>query len=142
MLHKGHERLLSKAFELGSVVFVGVSGDAFVSSLHKGHPVKSFSSRSLRIRRFLRSHGWLGRARIVELKDPFGPAIARKEIEALVVSGDTRSSGATANTIRSARKLRPLRLYVVDMVRAEDGGPISVTRMMRGEVDAKGRLRS
>jgi len=33
ILHIGHEKLLAKAFELGELVFVGVTGDRLVSKL-------------------------------------------------------------------------------------------------------------
>jgi pantetheine-phosphate adenylyltransferase len=139
ILHYGHERLLARAFELGETVFVGISGDRLVSRLDKNHPVRSFRTRESVLKRFLRAHGWLQRARIVELKDPFGPAAKRRRLEALVVSKSTLPSGRRANSIRRGRRLPLLRLYAVPLVKAEDGVPISVTRIRRGEIDARGR---
>jgi pantetheine-phosphate adenylyltransferase len=139
LLHAGHVRLLSKAFELGEIVFIGVSGDSLASRLRKTHRVRSFSARKRDLRRFLKSKGWLQRARIVELKNPYGPATRRKGIEALVVSEETRGSGRKVNSLRRLRGLPPLRLYVVRLVNAEDGLPISVTRILRGEIDTHGR---
>src|SRR5437667_12780296 len=86
ILHVGHEKLLAKAFELGELVFVGVTGDRLITKLNKDHPVRKFVIRQRDLRRFLRERGWLQRAKITELKDPFGPAIRRKRLAALVVS--------------------------------------------------------
>src|SRR5438445_11389694 len=83
ILHMGHERLLAKAFELGELVFVGVTGDRLVSSLKKDHPVRRFAARRRDLSRLLRARGWLKRARIIELKDAFGPATRRKRLDAL-----------------------------------------------------------
>ena len=138
IVHAGHERLLSRAFELGAVVFIGVTGDRLVRRLHKSHRVRSFSFRVRDLRRFLKVHGWLGRARIVELKDPFGPAIKRKDLQALVVSENTKQNGRRVNSMRRRWKLPPLRLYVVGLVKAEDGGLISATRIRSGEIDSRG----
>lgn len=86
ILHIGHERLLGRAFELGETVFIGVSGDQLVAKLHKIHDVRALSARKRDLRKFLRSRRWLRRARIIELKDPLGPAAERRDLEALVVT--------------------------------------------------------
>ena len=140
VFHRGHKRLLTKAFEIADTVFLGVTGDSLVSRLHKNHRVRSYSYRYRVLRSFLKSAGWLSRARIVELKDPFGPAARRKQLDALVVSEETRRSGTKLNAIRRRRGLPPVRLYVVSLVKAEDGLPITSTRIRRGEIDSEGKL--
>jgi pantetheine-phosphate adenylyltransferase len=139
ILHIGHERLLAKAFELGELVFVGVSGDRRVPRLNKDHSVRKFAVRRRDLRRLLKARGWLKRARISELNDSFGPATRRKRLDALVVSDETRSNGLRVNALRRSQGLRPLRLYVVRMVRADDGKLLSDSRIRRGEVDQMGR---
>jgi pantetheine-phosphate adenylyltransferase len=133
--------LLAKAFELGELVFVGVTGDPLVSKLNKDHPVRRFAVRRRSLRRLLKARGWLRRARITELKDPFGPATRRKRLDALVVSEETRSNGLRVNALRRNRGLNPLRLCVVRMVRTKDGLLLSDTRIRRGEVSPQGKLK-
>lgn len=140
VLHAGHKKLLERAFELGQVVFIGVSGDRLVSGLDKDHRVKSFYARRSNLIGFLKSKGWFRRARIVELKDWFGPATRRRNIGALVVSQESRYRGRLVNSLREKNGLPPIRLYVVRLVMAEDGLPISVTRIKRGEIDLEGKL--
>jgi pantetheine-phosphate adenylyltransferase len=141
ILHIGHEKLLAKAFELGELVFIGVTGDRLVSRLNKDHPVRDFSLRRRDLRRLLKARGWHRRARITELKDPFGPATRRKRLDALVVSEETRGNGLRVNALRRDQGLNPLRLYVVRMVRTKDGLLLSDTRIRRGEVNPKGKLK-
>jgi len=140
ILHVGHERLLGRAFELGETVFIGVTGDKLVSRLHKHHNVRAFSARKRDLRKFLRSRSWLRRANIIELKDPFGPAVRKQGLEALVVSEETRSNGMRTNVLRRHRGLPLLRLYIVRLVKAKDRKPVSVTRIRLGEIDSRGRL--
>jgi pantetheine-phosphate adenylyltransferase len=140
ILHVGHERLLAKAFELGELVFVGLTGDRLVSRMNKNHQVRRFAVRRRDLRRLLKTRGWLERARITELRDPFGPATRRKRLDALVVSKETRANGIRMNVLRRRQGLKPLRLYVVRMVRDDDGRLISDTRIRRGEIDAKGKV--
>ena len=141
ILHVGHEKLLAKAFELGEHVFVGVTGDRLVLKLNKAHPVRGFAVRQRDLRRLFKARGWLQRARITELKDPFGPATRRNRLDALVVSEESRANGLRVNALRRKRGLKPLRLYVVRMVRTTDGLPLSDTRIRRGEVSPQGKLK-
>jgi pantetheine-phosphate adenylyltransferase len=141
ILHIGHEKLLAKAFELGELVFVGVTGDRLVSKLNKDHAVRKFALRRRDLRRLLKARGWLRRARIIELKDPFGPATRRKRLDALVVSEETRSNGLRVNALRRNQGLDPLKLYVVRMVMTKDGLLLSDTRIRRGEVNPQGKLK-
>ena len=141
ILHVGHQKLLAKAFELGEQVFVGVTGDRLVSKLNKDHPVRKFADRQRDLRRLLKARGWLQRAIITELIEPFGPATRRKRLDALVVSEETRANGLRVNALRRKRGLKPLRLYVVRMVRTTDGVPLSDTRIRRGEVSRQGKLK-
>ena len=141
ILHVGHEKLLAKAFELGELVFVGVTGDRLVFKLNKDHPVRKFAVRQRDLRRLLRARGWLRRARITELRDPFGPATRRKRLDALVVSEETRANGLRLNALRRNRGLKPLRVFVVRMVKTKDGLLLSDTRIRRGEVNPQGKLR-
>ncbi len=138
-VHIGHVSLLTRAFELGEVVFIGVTSDSLVKRLHKQHRVHSFATRTRGIRRFLRSRGWIARARVVQLNDPFGPATRRKRLDALVVSEDTRSSGKRVNALRGLRNLPALRIYVVKMVNAEDNAPVCTTRIVRREINGRGK---
>ena len=141
ILHVGHEKLLAKAFELGELVFVGVTGDHLVPRLNKDHLVRKFAVRRRDLRRLLKARGWLPRARITELKDPFGPATRRKRLDALVVSEETRANGLRVNALRRNQGLKPLRLYVIPMIRTKDGQLLSDTRIRRGEVNPQGRLK-
>ena len=139
ILHAGHEHLLEQAFGLGSLVFVGVTGDRFVQKLGKTHKVRSYNARVRELQKFLRSRGWLSRARIVKLTDPFGPATRRKRLNALVVSQQTRANARHVNVIRRRRGLPALKIYVVKLVNDEFGRPISATRIRQGKVDVRGK---
>ena len=140
ILHVGHEKLLAKAFSLGEIVLIGVSGDSLAASFHKDHPVNPFKVRVRGLKRFLRSQRWIQRARITELHDSFGPALRRKRLQALVVSGETRHSAVELNRLRKKMGLPPLRIHVVALMRAWDGGSISASRIRLGEIDREGNL--
>ena len=62
------------------------------------------------------------------------------DIEALVASPETAARLGLANKLRAEKGYPPLSLVTVDWVNAEDGRPLSSTRIRSGEVDEKGHV--
>ncbi len=56
----------------------------------------------------------------VRIQEAFGPTITVREIEALIVSGETRSGGQAVNEKRVEQGWRPLEVYEVDVLDAEE----------------------
>jgi len=138
--HKGHRVLLRTAFEVGNRVMIGLSTDDFVEKMEKPHEIAPFAVRLEELRGFLRKHGWLERAEIVPLYNPYGPASTSSQIEALVVSKETKLGAHEINEKRKASNLLALDVIVINMVLAENCEPISTTRIRFLEIDREGRL--
>lgn len=136
-LHEGHKALLRKAFEVGGEVIIGVTSDGYVRKPHKIDP---YDVRVEGLKGFLEELGVLMRARIVPLDDPYGPTVTEEGVEAIVVSEETTSTAYEVNRIRRERGFEPLVIIAIDWVLAEDGRPISSTRVRRGVIDREGRL--
>jgi len=56
----------------------------------------------------------------VEIQDPFGPTITDETVSALVVSGETRDGGAAVNTKRQEQGWKPLEIFEIDVLDAEE----------------------
>ena len=138
--HKGHHALLSKAFEVGERVLIGLCTDEFVRRMRKPHPVDCYEKRLEELKNFLRSNGWLERAEIIPLNDRYGVTLSGGCVEALVVSRETEPVACEINKKRKELGLPSLEIVVIDMVPAENHIPISTTRIRRGEIDREGRL--
>jgi len=138
-IHKGHLALLSKSFEVGDMVVIGVTSDAFASKEGKT-PDQSYRVRVGALGELIRSRFPGRKYLIARLDDYFGPGIASPEVEAIVVSRETVSRVPIANALRAEKGFPPLEVVVVDYVLAEDSRPISSTRIRRGEIDEEGRL--
>ena len=139
-LHKGHQALLKKAFEVGKRVLVGLSSDEFGRELRKPHEVASYSKRLSDLERLLTKRGLIDRAEIVTLHDPYGITLSKGCVEAIVVSRETEPTAREINQRREAKGLSPLNVVVIDMVPAENHAPISTTRIREGEIDREGHL--
>jgi phosphopantetheine adenylyltransferase len=58
----------------------------------------------------------------VVIQDAFGPTITAQEMDALVVSGETRSGGDAVNSKRQEKGWHPLEIFEVDVLDAEEIG--------------------
>lgn len=131
LLHKGHRALIEKAFELGEHVIVGLTSDEMLQK--KAEP---FSKRKKALQNFLKSENY----EIVNLNDAYGPAISDSKIDAIVVSEETKARAVEINEIRKNKGLSLLEIAVIPFVLADDGKPISTTRIKAGEIDGEGRI--
>ncbi len=139
-LHMGHEALLDKAIEVGEHVLVGLSSDEFVSKMDKPHLTASYDERLKEVKDFLEKNGVKARTEIVQLDDSYGVTLSDKEIDALVVSKETKGIAKKINGKRKEARLKPLKIITIRMVPAENRKPISTTRIRKGEIDRYGRL--
>jgi pantetheine-phosphate adenylyltransferase len=138
-LHRGHSALLSKSFDVGEKVVIGVTSDAFARREGK-QPDQSYEERTASLESLLRQE-FPGRDYLIaKLDDYFGPGIASPEVQAIVVSRETAKRVPIANALRREKGFPPLDVVVVDYVMADDSKPISSTRIRKGEIDPQGRL--
>ena len=139
LLHKGHRTLLEEAFKVADRVLIGLTTDEFAEKLHNHH-FDPFKRRYENLKRFLEEGGYSDRAEIIPINDPYGPTVENGDIEGIIVSEETEPRADEINRLRAERGLRPLLVFCIKMVLAEDGKPISSTRIRRGEIDRDGRV--
>jgi cytidyltransferase-like protein len=140
VMHKGHWFLLEEAFNVADKVVIGITTDAFASAMKKPHDIDSYEVRLGEVKKYLQKKGLLPRAVFFPLDDPYGPSIEDGGIEGILVSEETEKGAEAINQIRVKKGKRPLLIFVMKMVLADDGKPISSTRVRRQEVDRYGRL--
>jgi cytidyltransferase-like protein len=140
-LHDGHVAILTKAFEIGERVIIGICSDEMQLLLRKDSAgIQLLDVRIPALERLLRSRGWLDRAEVKMISDAFGPALRDAEAEAIVVSPETKGRAEELNKLRSLMELKPLEMVEIPFVLAEDGKPISSIRIRYGEIDTHGKL--
>jgi pantetheine-phosphate adenylyltransferase len=139
-LHRGHVALLTKSFEVGDVVVIGVTSDEFARKEGK-NPDQTYEERVRALESYLHRDFSGRRYMIAKLDDFFGPGIASPDVEAIVVSRETAKRVHIANTMREEKGYPPLETVEVDFVLAQDSKPISSTRIRKGEIDAEGKLK-
>lgn len=141
-LHVGHLALLSRAFEVGNKVIIGVSSDEFAVRVkgksNLNHIYEQRVTNLINI--ILQEFGNNVNYEIVKLNTEFGPTVTYGPVDALVASSETAHKGNEINKIRKKNNLGPIAIVAVDIVKADDGGPISSTRIRAREIDPTGKI--
>jgi pantetheine-phosphate adenylyltransferase len=138
-VHDGHRALFERAFELGDVT-VGLTSDELApKTRNKERYVRPFDERRRDLETVLAALAGDHEFEIRQLDDPFGIA-TEPGFDVLIVSPETVEGGEKVNEIRAEKGLDPLELEVVEHVRADDGGIISSTRIVNGEIDEHGNV--
>lgn len=127
---------------------VGITGDELLKNKKYAEFVQSWEDRAMSVIEFLSSmlelqkQGWKRGAApkitkkdgeitalfrsdtisvsCVQIQDAFGPTITQENMDALVVSGETRSGGAAVNAKRTEQGWHPLQIFEVDVLSAEE----------------------
>lgn len=143
-LHDGHRALFRAALERGDEgVVVGLSSDTFATETRQPdpRPIPSYEERKQQVEKTLNTiDEWNRSVEIREFTDTYGFASHDPSLDALVVSPETDDEVTELNCRRTDRGLDPLEPIIVPYEYAEDGTPISSTRIVNGEIDEHGRL--
>ena len=142
ILHLGHLDLLKKSFEVGSFVVIGLTSDSFARSTLNKDLRNSFESRYENLRNFIRDNIKSTSYEISKLEEEFVPLMFSDNIDCLVVSSETSIKGEKINNIRADKGLLPIEIVLVNMRLAQDGNPISSTRIRHKEIDPTGKVLS
>lgn len=135
-LHEGHKRLIDCAVKLGGRgVMIGITSDEMAR--RRVRCVLPFELRAENVRQYvLRNYGF--EPEIVMISNPYGKTL-ENDFDAIVVSPETLEMALKINEKRLEMGKKEIRIVKVDWVLAEDGKPISSTRIKKGEIDRYGR---
>jgi pantetheine-phosphate adenylyltransferase len=137
--HRGHEKLVDKAFAVGEQVEIGVCQ----KNMHQGKPlakiIESYKERKKSVSDYLIRKGWEKRGTIIPLTDIYGSARTNKQIEAVVVTEKTYHNAEKVNALRKKLGFKPMAVELVPLLRGDDNEVITSERIRLGEIDRKGQ---
>jgi len=137
--HKGHKTLIKKALEIAGkngLVFIGITSDEMIK-IKKG--TRSLEERKQSMEKYLIEEKIIEKVKIKPINDRFGPSI-KEDFDAIVVSPETITTARELNKERKKLGKKPLKIIQVPFVMAEDGKPISSTRIRNKEINENGKL--
>src|SRR6185503_8942589 len=141
ILHEGHYALLSRSFQLGERVIIGITSDDYAFK-EKGFQkiLHSYEKRAGQLEQAIHSKFGSVKYTISKLENFYGPTVLSNEVEAIIASQETKGNGIKINKLRKKNGLKLLRIISVPLVKSEDGMRLSSSRIRSGEIDSTGKL--
>ena len=140
ILHNGHIELLKKSFEIGKFVIIGVASDSLVKEKLNKRINNSFNVRKRNLTKIIHSEFGSRLYEITKLEDEFGPLMFSDKVDCMVASTETSYKGAKVNEIRTSMGLTTIDIVSVELKLAQDGLPISSSRIRANEIDHNGNI--
>ncbi|OKY78523.1 MAG: Phosphopantetheine adenylyltransferase CAB4 [Candidatus Methanohalarchaeum thermophilum] len=136
-IHDGHIRLLKTALSKGTHIVIGLTSDKMASD--KKGKIENFEKRKNKLKSKLEEIKTNTKWDIVKINSPIGVTLDER-FDAIVVTPETIHNAEKINKKRKENGLEELKIIKVDLVLAEDGKPISSTRIRQNEIDKHGNL--
>ena len=139
ILHKGHKKLIDKAFETAGkngFVFIGITKQKMVKNKNI---TNNLDVRKKKLELFISKSNYVSSYKIKPIDDIYGPTI-EEDFDAIVVSPESIKNGEKINFKRKETGKKPLEIIKIPYVLSEDKKPISTTRIKKGEVDLEGKI--
>ncbi|ASJ17227.1 phosphopantetheine adenylyltransferase [Thermococcus chitonophagus] len=136
-LHLGHKALLRKAFEVGEIVYVGLTSDEMVKEKPYAEKILPYERRLKDLLMFFEVNGFKN-YRIIKIHNAIGFTTKIKSLEAIVVSEETYKGALLVNRAREELGLKPLEIVVIPLVKSKLGGKISSSLIRAGLIDPFG----
>ena len=139
-LHDGHKKLIEKAFSIANkgIVHIGLTSNEMAKL--KMRRVEDYSIRKTNLLKYIESISIKGiQYSIIELNDAYGTTLT-VDYDYIIVSPETYSFSLKINELRNNLGKKEIKILKIESVMAEDGIPISSTRISNREIDIHGKL--
>lgn len=140
ILHLGHLDLLKRAFEISKFVVIGLTSDDFAKVKLKKTIRNNYEIRLTNLELLLSNEIHSSAYQITKLEEEFGPLMLSNKIECLVASSETGVKGEQINKLRADKGLKKINLDIVTLRLADDGLPISSSRIRNNLITLEGNL--
>ena len=140
VLHDGHKKLFDKALEVASekgILYIGLTRGEVIKIKKY---VKSFEVRKKGIEEYFSKKKKTTIIKIISINTKYDQSLIYDDYDAIVVSPETIVTADEINVKRRNLGKKPLEVVQIPFVLAEDGKPISSTRIINKEIDIRGSV--
>lgn len=140
LFHKGHREFLKFVVSNGQKAVIGITTDEYVKQNKSSGEIQTYEAREKAVLDFLNSFSDTTHFEIQPINDLYGPTLSNDQIDALIVTEETKKGADIINRARKEKGLSELPVVIAPFVKAEDGQEISSSRIRSGEINREGRL--
>lgn len=137
ILHKGHYKLLLKAFEVGEQIIIGVSSDSYATRKQK-KILNNYDIRQENLKKFIDKNFKKSNYSVYQLDDFYGPTVLTRDVQAIITTESSLENCVKINRLRESKGMPQLEIILVPLEEDKEGKVISSTRIREGEIDING----
>ncbi|MEN9407288.1 MAG: hypothetical protein RLZZ455_504 [Candidatus Parcubacteria bacterium] len=139
LFHAGHISFLLDGLAHSEKLLIGITSDKYASE-KKEHLTESYEERKAAVEAFILKQNASHRVEILPLESVYIPKGWEHEpIESILITPDSLPGALEINRKREEGGEKPLSIVTTALSLAEDGGPISSSRIRLGEIERSGR---
>jgi cytidyltransferase-like protein len=121
-LHEGHKKLLEKAVEICSCeLIVGITTPILLNNKKYAELIEPYEIREGNVLKYLMQLHPKCKLRLVPLVDSAGPTSTEADIEAIVVSEETKDSASQINQVRKEKGYSTLTIIAISCINNQPG---------------------
>lgn len=140
LFHAGHISFLLDGLAHAEKLFIGITSDRYASE-KKEHLTESYDQRKAAVEALILKQNASSRVEILPLESVYIPhGWEHEPIESILITPDSLQGALEINKKREADGIKPLSIVTSTLSLAEDGGPISSSRIRLGEIERSGKL--
>ena len=140
VLHKGHKKLFDKALEVAGengILYIGrTRGEVIKIKKY----VKSFEERKSAIEEYFSNKKKSPIIKIIPISSKYDQSLIYDDYDAIVVSPETIVTAIEINRRRKEFGNNPLEIVEIPFVLADDGRPISSSRIVNKDINVNGKI--
>jgi len=136
--HIGHKRLIDEAFKNGENIAIGITTEKLLGGKILISAIENYQARKDAVEKYLIEKSYLKRAIIIPLIDIFGNSKTENNINAIVVTSQTKANALKINQWRKENGFQQLQIIEVPLLKGDDNKIISSERIRLGEIDREG----
>lgn len=140
ILHEGHKSLFDKAFEVAGengILYIGLTRGEVIKNKKN---IKSFEERKKEIEEYFSGKKKKSVIKIIPISTKYDLSLLHDDYDAIVVSPETIVTAFEINRRRKEFGNNPLEIVEIPFVLADDGSPISSSRIVNKEINVNGKI--
>ncbi|MFC1711004.1 pantetheine-phosphate adenylyltransferase [Patescibacteria group bacterium] len=136
--HLGHQQFVKNAFSQAKKISCGITTGWANKDKMLVRSIQPFSTRHKTISSFVKQQRLEKKVNFFSLMDPFGPAILKNDFDAIAATPESIIGAKLVNKKRKKNGLKPLPIYISDLINASDHHRISSSRIRFGQINRAG----
>ena len=135
-LHIGHQQFIRFAAARSEKLIIGVTTPVLNQQKLWPRTIEGLFYRRQTIKKFCRQEKIT--AKIIDLFDPYGPALETGPLDALTVTPETLPTAEKINDLRRLKRFPELPILICQLVNDESGQPLHSENIRHGRVNQQG----